>query len=133
MKVGLIIPWTLVQHCSGYSQTKECSSLITLRGDSFRLSCRHGDGNAQAASAATGILEEARRRGLNIHGQYVLTERERREAEESIKTILANDSDAEHATVLDGCLSAAALGIEKTPDPQMLRCKFPVTRLSGPN
>ena len=42
------------------------------------------------------ILEEARRRGLNIHGQYVLTERERREAEESIKTILANDSDAEH-------------------------------------
>jgi len=96
MKVGLIIPWTLVQHCSGYSQTKECSSLITLRGDSFRLSCRHGDGNAQAASAATGILEEARRRGLNIHGQYVLTERERREAEESIKTILANDSDAEH-------------------------------------
>jgi hypothetical protein len=40
---------------------------------------------------------------------------------------------AEHATVLDGCLSAAALGIEKTPDPQMLRCKFPVTRLSGPN
>jgi hypothetical protein len=42
------------------------------------------------------ILEEARRRGLNIHGQYVLTEREKREAEESIKTILANDSDAEH-------------------------------------
>jgi len=67
-----------------------------LRQGSFRLSCRHGDGNAQAASAATGILEEARRRGLNIHGQYVLTERERREAEESIKTILANDSDAEH-------------------------------------
>src|SRR5712692_5066414 len=56
MKVGLIISWTLVQHCSGYSETKESSSLITLRGDSFRLSCRHGDGNAQAASAATGAL-----------------------------------------------------------------------------
>jgi len=28
--------------------------------------------------------------------EYVLTEREKREAEESIKTILANDSDAEH-------------------------------------
>ena len=96
MKVGLIIPWTLVQHCSGYSQTKECSSLITLRGDSFRLSCRHGDGNAQAASAATGILEEARRRGLNIHGQYVLTEREKKEADETIKTLMAEYSDAEH-------------------------------------
>ncbi len=56
MKVGLIISWTLVQHCSGYSQARESSSLITLRGDSFRLSCRHGDGNAQAASAATGAL-----------------------------------------------------------------------------
>jgi hypothetical protein len=42
------------------------------------------------------ILDEARRRGLNIHGQYVFTERERREAEESIKTILACDSEEEH-------------------------------------
>jgi hypothetical protein len=41
------------------------------------------------------ILEEARRRGLNIHGQYVLTEREKREAQESLKAILAEASESD--------------------------------------
>jgi hypothetical protein len=68
-------------------EAREC--LETLAG---MLSGKNLD---LASVSDDAILEEARRRGLNIHGQYVLTEREKREAEASLKTILAEDSESE--------------------------------------
>jgi len=65
-------------------EAREC--LETLAG---MLSGKNLD---LASVSDDAILEEARRRGLNIHGQYVLTEREKCEAEATLRTILAEDS-----------------------------------------
>ena len=90
--------WELLKRPENEGDTR--GAVVALREARECLETRVGmlsGKNLDLASVSDdAILEEARRRGLNIHGQYVLTERERREAEESIKTILANDSDAEH-------------------------------------
>jgi hypothetical protein len=90
--------WELLKRAEDEGDTR--GAVVALREARECLETRVGmlsGKNLDLASVSDdAILEEAHRRGLNIHGQYVLTEREKREAEESIKCLMAEDSESEN-------------------------------------
>jgi len=78
--------WELLKRAESEGDTR--GAVVALREARECLATLAGMLSGNKLDLASGsddaILEEARRRGLNIHGQYVLSERERREAEATI-------------------------------------------------
>jgi hypothetical protein len=91
--------WELLKRAEDEGDTRGAVvALREARGCLETLAGMLSGKNLDLASVSDdAILEEARRRGLNIHGQYVLTEREKQEARESVRALLAAiDSESEN-------------------------------------